>query len=299
MMNKLAVFDFDSTLMDGETIDFLAAPLGLEEQVAAITERAMAGELDFYKSLRARVALLEGLEEEKVNEICNDLPMMPGANEVVTGLKERGYTVVCFSGGFRNATKPACERLGVNADFSNFLHAENGVLTGQVGGEMMYSNAKGDMITRMQGLLGVGREETLVVGDGANEVVTGLKERGYTVVCFSGGFRNATKPACERLGVNADFSNFLHAENGVLTGQVGGEMMYSNAKGDMITRMQGLLGVGREETLVVGDGANDLSMFAHADTRVAFCAKPVLKEAATHCVDEKDLTKILEIVDAL
>ncbi len=210
-MSKLAVFDFDSTLMDGETIDFLAAPLGLEEAVASITERAMAGELDFFKSLIARVALIEGLEKEKVDAICADLPMMPGAFEVVKG----------------------------------------------------------------------------------------LKERGYTVVCFSGGFRNATKPACDRLGIAADFSNFLHSENGILTGQVGGEMMYSDAKGDMIVRMQGLLGVSREDTLVVGDGANDLSMFAHADTRVAFCAKPVLKEAATHCVDVKDLREILNIVDTI
>lgn len=207
-MTKLAVFDFDSTLMDGETIDFLAAPLGLEEAVAEITERAMAGELDFFKSLVARVALIEGLEEEKVNDICTDLPMMPGSFEVVQG----------------------------------------------------------------------------------------LKERGYTVICFSGGFRNATKPACEKLGIHADFSNFLHSEGGILTGQVGGEMMHSDAKGEMITRMQSLLGVSRENTLVVGDGANDLSMFAHADTRIAFCAKPVLKEAATHCVDVKDLREILKIV---
>jgi phosphoserine phosphatase len=208
MATKLAVFDFDSTLMDGETIDFLAAELGLEEKVAHITELAMSGQMDFFESLTQRVSLLKGLDAKKVDEICHNLPYMPGAIETISELKKRDYTVVCFSGGFRNAT-------------------------------------------------------------------------GY---------------AKDILGYDADFSNVLHDKDGVLTGLVGGDMMFSHSKGDMLTRLQNILGVSEANTLVVGDGANDLSMFAHAGTKVAFCAKPVLKEAATHQVNEKDLTQLLSFL---
>jgi phosphoserine phosphatase len=203
---KLCVFDFDSTLMDGETIDFLARPLGLEEKVAGITEKAMKGELDFFESLTTRVSLLEGLELNKVDEICQNLPFMPGAKETILALKKRGFTVIVFSGGFRNATSYAKDILGFSADFSNILHQRDGVLTGLVGGDMMF-----------------------------------------------------------------DFS-----------------------KGDMIVRIQNLLGVTREDTLVVGDGANDRSMFLHADLRVAFCAKDILKKEANIIIDTKDLTEILK-----
>jgi phosphoserine phosphatase len=131
--------------------------------------------------------------------------------------------------------------------------------------------------------------------NGAKEVVEGLKERGYRVICFSGGFRTATSPICKSLGIDADFSNILHEKNGILTGKVGGDMMFGFSKGDMLERLQNLLGIDKENTLVVGDGANDLSMFEYAKIKVAFCAKPILKENATHIVDIKDLREILKI----
>lgn len=205
---KLAVFDFDSTLMDGETIDFLAEPLGLKEKISEITERTMQGELDFFESITTRVALLKGLSVDKVNEICHNLPYMNGAKETIHELHKKGYKVVCFSGGFRNATDYAQDILGFDASFTNVLHSKDGILTGLIGGDMMF-----------------------------------------------------------------DFS-----------------------KGDLLNRFQSMLGISSSDTLVVGDGANDLSMFAYADTKVAFCAKEILRKNASVCIDKKDLTEVLNYI---
>ena len=208
-MYKLAIFDFDSTLMDGETIEFIADEIGLRPQIAEITERAMQGEIDFFESLTQRVSLLKGIKESRVNEICAELPLM----------------------------------------------------------------------------------------NGAKETVSALQKSGMTVICFSGGFRNALIPAQKKLGFDGQFSNILHAKDGLLTGLVGGEMMFSDSKGQILQKLQGILRITPEQTIVVGDGANDLSMFAHAKERIAFCAKPILKREATTVIDEKDLTKILKTLD--
>ena len=169
-MNKLAVFDFDSTLMDGETIEFFAEVIGIRNEVTEITKLAMEGKLDFFESLTRRVSLLKGISETKIDEIAHNLPYMPGAEETIKELKARGYTVVCFSGGFHNATAYAKPILGYDAEFANILHAKDGVLTGLVGGEMMFSDSKGKMLERLQCILNVTPENTIAVGDGANDL---------------------------------------------------------------------------------------------------------------------------------
>ena len=179
-MVKLAVFDFDSTLMDGETIDFLAQECGVGEQVSAITHKAMSGELDFFEALQKRVALLEGLPLSKAQEICHNLPLMQGAKECVKELKNMGAKVVCFSGGFHLATRHFAKELGLHADFSNILHTNGDFLSGKVGGDMMFSNSKGDMLARLQSLLNATKQETLAIGDGANDCAM-LERAGYAV----------------------------------------------------------------------------------------------------------------------
>jgi len=205
---NLCVFDFDSTLMDGETIDFLAQELGIKDEVSKITSKAMAGELDFFESLVKRVSLLKGLSVKRVDEICHSLPYMKNAKETIQELKSKDYQVVVFSGGFRNAT-----------DYAQSI-----------------------------------------------------------------------------LGYDASFSNILHSKDGLLSGFVGGDMMFGFSKGDMLCRLQKLLGVSKKDTVVVGDGANDVSMFKYADTKVAFCANEILKKEANAVVAQKDLSLILEYI---
>lgn len=169
-MIKLCVFDFDSTLMDGETIDILASAYGVGDEVKNITHRAMNGELDFFESLNQRVALLKGMPCELVESVCENLPLMNGANELLSHLHTQNIKSVVFSGGFHEGIDKAQKKLNFDLGFANFLHQKNGVLTGKVGGEMMFSNSKGIMLARLKHFLNLSQNEVACVGDGANDI---------------------------------------------------------------------------------------------------------------------------------
>ena len=100
----------------------------------------------------------------------------------------------------------------------------------------------------------------------------------------------------DKLGLDGEFANILHSKDGVLTGLVGGEMMFNDSKGQMLQRLQKILDVTPGNTIAVGDGANDLSMFKYAGTRIAFCAKPILKENANIIINNKDLNEVLKYI---
>ncbi|AQW86664.1 phosphoserine phosphatase [Campylobacter pinnipediorum subsp. caledonicus] len=207
-MIKLCIFDFDSTLMDGETIDILAQSYGVGDEVKNITKKAMAGELDFFESLTSRVSLLEGMSYFLAKDICENLPVMNGAKELIENLKAKGIKVIVFSGGFDLGTNAMQKKLNFDASFANILHQKDGKLTGRVGGEMMFGFSKGKMLQKIQKI------------------------------------------------INVDISN----------------------------------------TMCVGDGANDISMFEYSSLKIAFCANEILKQNATHCVDKKDLREILKLI---
>lgn len=179
-MIKLAIFDFDSTLMDGETITIFAKEVGKSDDVAKITHRAMSGELDFYHSLKERVTLLKGVDIQKIELIARNLPFIKGAKEIISYLKEKNIKVVVFSGGFHIATDHAKQILGFDASFANYLDVKDGKLSGEVYGEMMFDRAKGAVLKELKELFGLKKEEVLAVGDGANDISM-FKEAGVSI----------------------------------------------------------------------------------------------------------------------
>ena len=209
MTKKLILFDLDSTLIENETIDEFAKIAGAENEVKKITKEAMDGKLNFEQSLKKRVALIKGAPTNKIKEAVSTLTLTEGAEETIKELKNRGHIVGVVSGGFTVATDKIKELLGMDYAYSNNLIEKDGKLTGEVNGVMMKEDAKGRMLQK------IAKKENIDLKD----------------------------------------------------------------------------------TVVVGDGANDISMFKVAGFKIAFCAKDILKKNADVCIEKRDLREILKYVE--
>ncbi|MEU6867195.1 phosphoserine phosphatase SerB [Streptomyces sp. NPDC046876] len=167
---RLVVMDVDSTLIQDEVIELFAAHAGCEAEVAEVTERAMRGELDFEQSLHARVALLEGLDASVVDKVRAEVRLTPGARTLIRTLKQLGYQVGVVSGGFTQVTDDLQERLGLDFASANTLEIVDGKLTGRVTGDIVDRAGKARLLRRFAAEAGVPLEQTVAIGDGANDL---------------------------------------------------------------------------------------------------------------------------------
>jgi phosphoserine phosphatase len=167
---RLVAFDMDSTLIRTEVIDELARLAGVGDQVAAITESAMRGELDFQSSFRKRVALLKGLPASAQQQVIDALPLMDGAERLIATLRRLGYKTAILSGGFTFVGRELQRRLGIDYLHANELDIVDGVVTGEVRSEIVDGERKAHYLTQIARAEGLSMEQVIAVGDGANDL---------------------------------------------------------------------------------------------------------------------------------
>ena len=167
---RLVAFDMDSTLVQAEVIDELAKRAGVGAKVAAITERAMRGELDFKESLTARLALLKGLPESVLAEVAATLPLTEGAERLIATLQRVGYKTAILSGGFTYFGRKLQERLGIDYVFANELEIKGGALTGKVKGGVVDGAKKAQLLKKLAKAENISLQQVIAVGDGANDL---------------------------------------------------------------------------------------------------------------------------------
>ncbi len=170
-MRRLICFDMDSTLIQTECIDELAARAGVGDQVKAITERAMRGEIDFKESFTERVALLKGLDASVMQEIAENMPITEGVDRLMSVLKRCGYKIAILSGGFTYFGEHLRRRYGIDYVYANELEVgDDGKLTGKYVGEIVDGNRKAELLKLIAQVEQVNLAQTIAVGDGANDL---------------------------------------------------------------------------------------------------------------------------------
>lgn len=180
---RLLVLDVDSTLIQQEVIELLAAKAGSRAHVAEITDRAMRGELDFAASLKERVATLAGLPDSVFADVANEVTLTPGAAQLVSTAQEAGWVVGLVSGGFEEVVSGIAARVNVTHFVANRLEVADGFLTGRTSGPIIDRNAKAVALVSFARASGVSAQDTVAIGDGANDL--GMMGAAGISVAFS------------------------------------------------------------------------------------------------------------------
>lgn len=167
---RLFAFDMDSTLIDAEVIDELAVAAGVGEQVSAITERAMRGEIDFNESFKARVALLKGLDATVLEQVADSLRLSEGAERLVSTVRKLGYKTAILSGGFTYFGHFLQRRLGIDYVYANELEIVDGKVTGNVTGQVVNGERKAELLQQLAAQENILLDQVIAVGDGANDL---------------------------------------------------------------------------------------------------------------------------------
>ena len=176
----LCVMDVDGTLIAEEVIDLLGREAGCEEEISQLTSQAMRGELDFERSLRERVALLKGLPISVFDTVFKSIHLSKNAQEFITTLQKKGIPVGLVSGGFTPIVERLAKSLGISYFSANQLEVKDGFLTGKLVGEIVTGQVKNATLEKWRKELGLSKERTIAIGDGANDLLM-LKSAGHGI----------------------------------------------------------------------------------------------------------------------
>lgn len=200
---RLVAFDMDSTLIAEEVMDELAKRHGVGDQVVAITEAAMAGQLDFKESFRQRAALLQGMPATVLHDVAESVALNTGAHRLIKALKHFGYTIAVFSGGFQYVGEYLQRQLGIDYVYANELEVVDGVMTGKVIGDIVDAQRKADLLREIAEKEGISLAQTIAVGDGANDLPM-LQQAGLGVAFHAKSIvRESARHSISNFGLDA------------------------------------------------------------------------------------------------